>query len=791
MSIKLRNIKCYEDVEYNFGNNGLILISGNSGKGKSTILQAIYFALFGSGSKITMVGKNSCSVEFNFDGIKIFRSKNPCKLVVNDIYEEDHAQQIINNKFGSTFDVTGYIPQNAMKSFAVMSSSDKLSFLERFAFENCDLTKIKSKCKDKINAKNTELIAINSKFETTVEMFEEIEEPEFIEFPVNVVENNYKDAIQKEFKKHALIVGKVSEIKTSKYEEKCRFETINKTIIDVLKNNKCVDELKVTLQEYNEQLNNTGDIVDNDELQENKEILDIMSKNKQFTLLKTEYESNKVYLEKMILNEVESLNKRLTDIDLDLWLTYTEEEVNEMIETNDDIIPDLKRLKFLKEKLNTKELNISVLKNELEENKKLLNNIKLKDMIHSCPSCNARLRFNDGNLVAENTIDECLSDLTEDDVRTIIFNLETNIKILTEINSIEDKYDEVPDIKDTIDDLKYLREYYAENKQTEKLKTNLEYNLENKIFSESCKELSSKVEMQRNNMENMKDFLVDIEIDLTEDELCKLVNTQQNLHIKQKCLLSSIKDVEKNINRYLQDNILISEKIVKDRSEDIIKDLEDIKELCITTLSFKEHELIRLEKLEDKHKINIDIIKSWETMMAEMEVYNQWQKKVSELQSQEEKIKNEYAALNTLKDKILEAESLSIINIVETINTHASIYLKKFFEDEPITVRLKAFKNTKKITKAQITMDIQYKGIDCDINMMSGGETSRIILAYTLALAEMFNTPMMLLDECTASLDQETADDVFEAIRDHFNGKLTIIIAHQVVTGTFDNTINL
>ena len=88
-------------------------------------------------------------------------------------------------------------------------------------------------------------------------------------------------------------------------------------------------------------------------------------------------------------------------------------------------------------------------------------------------------------------------------------------------------------------------------------------------------------------------------------------------------------------------------------------------------------------------------------------------------------------------------------------------------------------------------MDIEYKGMECDLQMLSGGEMSRIVLAYTLALAEMFNSPLLLLDECTSSLDQETTNHVFDAIKEHFNGKLTIIVAHQVVTGIFDRTINL
>ena len=75
--------------------------------------------------------------------MKVIRSKNPTKLLVNDVFEGDAAQELINTKFGDTFDVTGYIPQNAMRSFVLMNPTDKLAFLEKFAFTDVDLIGMK------------------------------------------------------------------------------------------------------------------------------------------------------------------------------------------------------------------------------------------------------------------------------------------------------------------------------------------------------------------------------------------------------------------------------------------------------------------------------------------------------------------------------------------------------------------------------------------------------------------------------------------------------------------------
>jgi ABC-type transport system involved in cytochrome bd biosynthesis fused ATPase/permease subunit len=139
----------------------------------------------------------------------------------------------------------------------------------------------------------------------------------------------------------------------------------------------------------------------------------------------------------------------------------------------------------------------------------------------------------------------------------------------------------------------------------------------------------------------------------------------------------------------------------------------------------------------------------------------------------------------------LEAESIALLNIIDTINTHVQLYLDVFFPDDPITVTLQTFKETKKNMKPSINITIEYKGMECDLNMLSGGELSRVILAYTLALGEIFNTPLLMLDESTASLDQTMTSCVFNGIKDHFNGKMVVIIAHQIVEGAFDKVIKL
>ncbi len=102
-SLKLKNIRSYQDEVIDFP-NGSVLLSGDIGSGKSTILLAIEFALFGllrgdlSGSALLRHGCNSGNVELCFELenqeiiIKRVLKRNSDKI------EQDYGSIIKNNR---------------------------------------------------------------------------------------------------------------------------------------------------------------------------------------------------------------------------------------------------------------------------------------------------------------------------------------------------------------------------------------------------------------------------------------------------------------------------------------------------------------------------------------------------------------------------------------------------------------------------------------------------------------------------------------------------------------------
>ena len=175
IKLTLKNFKCYQEKTFEF-DKGFVLIEGQSGVGKTTILQAIIFVLYGKGKNLKMNGKTSCSVQLEYDDLIIFRSKNPNKLVINDIIESEEAQNIINKKFGDTFDVTSYISQTSLNSFILMNPVEKLEFLEKFAFNDIDLSAIKSRNKTEISKRKDDLVKTVHNLELFSKIFQDMEE---------------------------------------------------------------------------------------------------------------------------------------------------------------------------------------------------------------------------------------------------------------------------------------------------------------------------------------------------------------------------------------------------------------------------------------------------------------------------------------------------------------------------------------------------------------------------------------------------------------------------------------
>lgn len=809
MKLKLKNFRCYQEKEFDFGTDGLVLLSGSSGCGKSTIMAAITFVLYGTGNKVMSYGKTNCQVEMEFDEIYITRTKRPNFLKLNsnsNEYENEAAQSIINEKFGNAFDITSYVQQNAYNSFILMSPLDKLAFLERFALNGIDLTKIKGKCQSIIKKNNEELISVTSQLQITNDHFNSLVKPTKVSFPIKT--NNKENTIKNEAirLKNTKVLIKRTRKELFILNEQLRDTTIYQNQIsskhELIKS---LTEKILRDREMCSGIKYEGD----DNLDNYESDLKLMISMRELSVMREKYEQDQMRFKCMQESEKEENQKEIDNIKSILWKEYSLEDIEKSIGEYRQILTDLEKLFRLKDIQEKNKIDIGLLeknkelysksKQELENKREILSKLILQSESYTCPSCEVTLHFKDDKLnifQSENIYEYDIEDVKKE-IHTLnktitrleysIPNDENKLKLYNEatnnINTIYSQYEtELPSKHEIDDSIEYLKEYKKSQIELEKKKTKLETT---NTLSNSLEIFKNQLSKQKENIKLKSNQFKTKTFEYDEDTLRKKIFDQRQNKEKLNIYSQNIKKLNYELDTVTSSLSDIQQSFSSKYSS--VREIEDIKKDILD----KTDTLSNLEKQEKVHEYNIEKIEEYKRYKDDLKTYIEWNKKVQVLSESETTARKKYAASTLLKEKILEAESLAILNVINSINIHAQEYLDIFFPHDPIVVRLLPFKETKKNIKPQINIEIDYKGMEADINMLSGGEIARVILAFTLALAEIFNSPLILLDESTASLDQEMTSVVMEGIRKNFGNKLVMIIAHQVISGEFDRQISL
>jgi DNA repair exonuclease SbcCD ATPase subunit len=820
MRITLKNFRCYENKIFDLGNNGLSLISGHSGAGKSTIIMGIYFCLFGEGKKVTSFGKTSCSVEIEMEHenkqMNIIRTKRPNRLVLVDDgieYEDQSAQSIINQKFGETFNVSGYIAQNAFNSFVLMNPLEKLEFLEKFAFKDVDLTDIKSRCRTLINERKEIHLSTIAQLDLATRFLNEMEKPVEVSFPIKCKKSSREKFIKNEeikLKNCNVLIKKTTKCINSLKDELNDIKILRAILSEKEDFLSIIYKKIKVLQEEKDNIEYEGD----ETLNSYKEYLKFLLARKELDLSRKTLSKDIEKLEEMKRQEFEEYEIENKTIAETLWSEISKNEVTENIENLKITMSDMKKISELRNEIKKLKvisnedivLNENLLvqhRNNVDDKKKLVDKLSSFREIYSCPSCNSHLKFRDNTLVAHDIQDVDVEELKTIEVKISqtqaeVKNLQKEIrrleglipqqkndldkinKLKEDLFEVENQYEEIPDIDECVQDLEYFENYLLSQNKLESRKSVLDKGVK---YSSACSTFERNIDKQKVSIKSIEETLKDNPQDeYSEEEIREMIDEQQRYKDKLRSISSQIHNLEKDKVKCLSQ--IEDTKRNHDEKHETVRDEEEINEL----ISQKENEFSEYENKLRACETVIKQIEEFRKYEQEMVKYETFKRKVAELEHAEKREREIYAASMLLREKILEAESSAMINVIESINSHAQIYLDLFFPDG-IVVKLSAFKETKKATKPCINMEVEYKGMECDLSMLSGGELARVILAFCLSLAEIFNTPLILLDECTASLDQDLTSIVFEGIKANCPNKLIVIIAHQIIEGSFDRRI--
>lgn len=147
--LKIVGFKSHIDREFTFNKDQLILLKGPSGAGKTTVLQALYWCLYGNmrGVYNNTGATKKCCVSLHLPGMIIYRQKRPelLRVTLNDnnqqkSYEDKVAQEIIDKRFGNKelWKATSWIQQKGRCSLLSGSAMERMNLLDQLSFAQDD-----------------------------------------------------------------------------------------------------------------------------------------------------------------------------------------------------------------------------------------------------------------------------------------------------------------------------------------------------------------------------------------------------------------------------------------------------------------------------------------------------------------------------------------------------------------------------------------------------------------------------------------------------------------------------
>lgn len=560
------------------------------------------------------------------------------------------------------------------------------------------------------------------------------------------------------------------------------------------------------------------------------------------------YKEDKKDFDVMMNKERSKLRDNIKKIKSKLWRRHSKKDVSDIIAENQESLADCKRLMGLNRTL-SQSSGLDKQLTTLEERSKSLESKLEENNVKECPKCHSHLLFVNGTLtLTHRRYRECkvsqikkerdmirhqikkLSErhleqkVVEKEKKNILDKYESDYNLEEEKEEIEHELRDMIKYQKIQNELEQSYNMYVEQHKTGQLSTSLQYmkdrltqtekQMESYVLpntyasatlssvQEWTKTVLQLVELQEESTritDEMKSVYWDRErfekVSQHIDELDEVILLHKNIDEKtNECLksLHALRTLQHKKDLLEQD--LSNTKEITKRTRDEIRSLQD--DICSLEELYVNRNTLNLEIQMISEKIRND-----ERIIEEIRKFKEYQtvkQKQDEIKTSIEMIERKRKEIslsihthNVYLEKIIEAESLSVMNIAQRLNQHVQTYLDLFFTKDPINVIFKTFKHNKKSKKPHMEIETHYKGYQTKLMSLSGGEQSRVNLAFTLGFCDLYNIDLILLDECTSSLDQELTNQVIECIQEHCSEKLVVLIAHQVVKGQFDNIIHL
>lgn len=716
-------------IEFNkLGSKGIFLITGDTGAGKTTIFDAISYALFnevsGSNRPISTLRSNFSSTEDTYVELK-FEHKEK-EYLVKRIPEYERPKKsgegTTKNVADATLEyddkiITGIKNVNEKiiellginsKQFKQISMLAQGEFIKILFAESKDRTEIFRKIfettiYEQITIKLAELASnsrrnveeLKTRFQTNTENIRWIEKPvkiELIDFkkitPIDIDETlqTIKEEIEKEKQELEKEQKENETLKKEKTKIEEKIKKINeqnekiKKYQTLIEEQKYLKEQEKTYEQKQEKLINLKKLYE-----ENKNIIEKQEKNK---------EAEKTIENiKQAQKEKENYSKKYIEIN------------NKYIEISNKY--KIEEDKFFKEQA-------GIIAEKLEKGK-------------PCPVC--------GSIDHPKKAQKSEEVLTEEQLKSLKQTLETeeqqNNQIKEKITALNSKIETLEkSIPESEDKLFNLSQYIE---KTQKEKQELEQ--KQKEIKEKFKTISSKLTKSYKNIE-------DFDYDKSKEEL-----EEQNKKDREKLIANQtrIQDLEKELtNKEIIDTIENNQKL-----EEISKEQEN-KEKSVNNIKAQ----ININKdTQQKLKETAEELKEKMTKMAKIE---ELAKIANGSANGKTKITFEQYVQATYFDMVINEANKRLINMTD--NRYTLIRKKK------------ADKISEKIGLDLNVID-NYNGQERDVKSLSGGETFKAALSLALGLSDVIQTnsggvviETLFIDEGFGTLDAESREQAINTL---------------------------
>lgn len=732
--LTLRGVRQHREIKLSFPENGIVMLQGKSGVGKTTIMDAIEEGFFGTASDLAPWGSSKYLIEIikdHGDYLRIVRTGGPKSLTVTDkdgiIHKDDAAQKIINDAIGMNqeeFPACSYIKQGAENSLLNLGPTKQLYFIESLSNGSVDTEAYKKAVLKRISNLTTEIKELEIHLSHSKSDVENLD----------------------------LKIKKMTEENPDPKVDRSRLGDIPALEEEYILLEKVVGARRAELSGLQKKLQST----DLAELEANQEKLKTLKEKRAF--LGDEESSISEKLKDFA--SVDPKNKQALEIELKALSAKIEYLAN--MSAIKDLAANVRKEhpesagKNLTDFLN--ELRSTLSKNAVElARQNLTYEQRIKEIEgyghpQSCPDCSTPLIVDKGRIAKPDYTKESLEreiQVLKDSIADNLVIIETANKqseaagkVLTQSSELKSRLtaDPVPEIKDVT----------ACHDRIAKIQEKLD-SLTSALAEKSSLESS---------LNSTKDKIAVLESEIA-------IVAAEVERIQQSANTESKDAIQKQISAVNEE--LNAASTAKDEKNQILNSLRSDRNKA---------------EMFDRTQA---IINSLQNERAEAKA------KLDDLTSKLDDKKSDLAAETRFKELSDFAAVKAIERTIAAINASAEPYMDKMFPEDGTVIQLKNTSTTSKgEERAKISIDIFHKGRQAKkLANFSGGEKSRSSLAFQLGLSDMYKSPLLLVDEGFAGLGEEDKKACLEVLKDVSGDRLILVIEHGAPESFFDEVVRI